>query len=78
MLLAVLASCMLGYLPEDLRMYYPRFGYQTRAYGSSQLVLPIFDLGDCEFVTGDTGSLGSKSQTHMQRAGLQIAFTRSL
>ncbi|MGH2482697.1 MAG: hypothetical protein ACRDHW_23870, partial [Ktedonobacteraceae bacterium] len=30
----------------------------------------------CELMTGDTGSLGSISQVHMQQAGLQIAFTR--
>ena len=30
----------------------------------------------CELVTGDTGSPGSRSQHHMERAGLRIAFTR--
>jgi hypothetical protein len=30
----------------------------------------------CSLVTGDTGRLGSKSQNHLERAGLQVAFTR--
>jgi hypothetical protein len=33
-------------------------------------------LAGCELITGDTGSIGSKSQNHMEQVGLQIAFTR--
>jgi hypothetical protein len=53
-------------------------GFRNRGCHSTLTAHRIAEAAQaqCELITSDTGSLGSKSQNHLEQAGLRIAFTR--